>query len=110
MNDDLQRVSQSFLHLQKKMEQIQLSFQPPLVDFYEQIEQALRPIRQHHLEFTRIVALSDLASAQIAEVVKANQHWQDMVDKATAFTRVFTDLTRILHECFEMGPFFGLEC
>lgn len=102
MSDDLRHVSPSFLHLQKEMERIRLSFQPPSVRFYEQIEQALRPIRQHHMEIARMAAISDLASARIAEVVKANQHWQDMIDKATASTRVFSDLTRT-HESWLKG-------
>ena len=95
MNDDLQSVSQSLLHLQKKMEQIRPSFQLLSVDFYEQIERSLRPIRQHHLKLTRMAAaFPDPASAGIFEVAKANQHCLDMIDKATASTRVFADLTR----------------
>jgi hypothetical protein len=97
MNDDLRRVSPAFLRLHEDMERISHSLRPSYVDFYEQIERALRPIQQHHLEIAKMAALSDLASARIAEVVKANQHWQGLIEQATASSRVFADLGR-MHE------------
>ncbi len=102
MNNDLRRVSPSFLRLQKEMERIRQSFQAPSVGFYEQIERALGPIRQHHLDTTRMATILDLASARIAEIVKANQHWQDLFDKAAASTRVLANLTRT-HESWLKG-------
>jgi len=55
---------------------------------------ALEPIRQHHLEFSRSIELSGLASSHLTEIVQANQRWQDLIDQAAASSRVFEDLTR----------------
>jgi hypothetical protein len=94
MSDDLRHVSPAFLKLHQDMEGISRSLKPQYVDFYDQIERALEPIRQQHLAFTQAATPVDLASSRAVEIMKANQHWQDMIDKATASTRVFADLTR----------------
>lgn len=94
MSDDLRHVGAAFLKLHEDMERISRSLKPSYVDFYEQIERALEPIRRHHLEIARATAFSELASARMAEIVKANQHWQNMIDQATASSRVFADVAR----------------
>jgi len=92
MNDDLRHVSPAFVKLHEDMERISRSLKPSYVSFYEQIKRALEPIRRHHLEIARMTAFSELASVRMAEIVKANQHWQDMIDQATASSRVFANL------------------
>jgi hypothetical protein len=93
MKDDLLNVSPSFLRLKKDVERMQKLYKPPSVAFYEEIERTLQPVRRYHAEITRMAELSNMGS-KIAEIAKANQHWQDMIDKATASSRVFNDLKR----------------
>jgi len=102
MNDDLRHVSPAFVKLHEDMERISRSLKPSYVSFYEQIERALEPIRRHHLEIARMTAFSELASVRMAEIVKANQHWQDMIDQATASSRVFANLAHT-HETWVKG-------
>jgi len=97
MNDNLRSVGHTFLKLHEDMERISRSLQPSYMNFYTRHDQVLRPIQQLHLEIARMTTIPDLASIRIAEIAKANQHWQDMIEKATASSRVFADLTR-MHE------------
>ena len=54
---------------------------------------ALEPNRLRE-EISRATESSALAfTTRLAEVMKANQHWRDMSDLATASSRIFTDLT-----------------
>ena len=97
MNDNLLSVGFKLRKLHEDMERISHSLQPSYVDFYTRLDQVLWPIQQLHLEIARITTIPDLASIRIAEIAKANQHWQDMIEQATASSRVFADLTR-MHE------------
>lgn len=102
MNDDLRSVSAKFLKLHEDIERISHSLQPSYMNFYTGLDQVLRPIQQLHLEIARMTTIPDLASIRIAEIAKANQHWQDMIEQATASSRVFADLTR-MHETWTRG-------
>jgi hypothetical protein len=97
MSDDLRNVGPAFQKLREDMERIGSSVRPSYMDLYEQIERALRPIQQHHLGITRMVAISDLTSARITKIVKAYQHWQGLIEQATVSSRMFAGLDRI-HE------------
>ncbi|GIW80400.1 MAG: hypothetical protein KatS3mg105_2207 [Gemmatales bacterium] len=79
----------------KDLERVIASLRPPYVNLYEQLEAALRPIRLHHQDLSRIASASEIMSARIGEVVKANDHLQKLADQATASTRMFHDLAGI---------------
>ena len=93
--DDLRYLRSPFLKLHDEFERIGRSLNPSYADFYKQIERTLEPIRRQHKEIFRAVALSQLTSTRIVEVMKANQHWQQIIAQATASSRMFSDLTHI---------------
>lgn len=64
------------------------------LDYYKQIERALGPIRQQHLELARSIKLSGLASSGLTGLIQANQHWQDLVSQAMASSDVFENMER----------------
>jgi len=94
MGIDFQNFRPAYLKLQEEMERLSRAFKPAYLSFYEQMEQAFEPIRQQHLELARYIDFSGLASSRLTEIVQANQRWQDLIDQATASTRLFQDLTR----------------
>jgi len=100
--DDLRHVSAVFLKLQEDLERIRRSLRPSYVAFYDEIERALEPIRRQEAAFANTAAMSELASASVLEIVNANQHWQDLIDEATASRRMFSDLNAI-HETWLHG-------
>lgn len=94
MGNDLKNFRPAYLKIQKDMERLSRLVKPSYLSIYEQMGRALEPIRQHHLEFSRSIELSGLASSHLTEIVQANQRWQDLIDQAAASSRVFEDLTR----------------
>ena len=92
MKDDLRHFRPAYLKIQEEMERLNRTLKPSYLDVYEQMERALNPIRQHHLEISRSLEISGLASSRLAEIVQANQHWQDLIDQATASSRLFEDI------------------
>lgn len=95
MNDNLDRTRFVHVKLREDIERISRLLQPPYADFYEQVERAMRPIRQHHLEIAGIVATSDVASALLDDVSKANQHLLGMLEGAPASAKILNDLNRV---------------
>ncbi|MDO8473039.1 MAG: hypothetical protein Q7T05_04395 [Dehalococcoidia bacterium] len=91
---DLQSFRPAYLKIQEDMEFLSRALNPSYLGVYQQMERILEPIRQQHLEITRSIASFGLRSPQLAEIARANQHWQDLVAQATASTRVFDDLLR----------------
>jgi len=85
-----------FSKLHEDMDRLTRSLTPSYVDFYQQIERALGPIRQQHMAF------ADLASSQVSEIVQANQHWQDMIDQATVSSLMLGNLSHT-HETWVKG-------
>lgn len=79
----------------KDLERIAAALRPSYVDLYAQIEAASRPIRLRHQDLARIASDSEIMSARIGEVIKANEHLQKLADQATASTRMFHDLAGI---------------
>lgn len=94
MDNDLKNFRPAYMKLQEEMERLSHALKPSYLYVYEQMERALEPIRQHHLEISRSIELSRLASSHLTEIVQANQRWQDLIDQATASSRVFEDLAR----------------
>lgn len=94
MDDDLRHFRPAYLKLQEDMERLNRALKPSYLSVYEQMEQALEPIRRHHLEISRSIEFSGLASSHLAEIVQANQRWQDLIDQASASSRVFEDIKR----------------
>ena len=85
----LRRVGLSLSELQKHLNQINQSSKL-LGDFHLQVESTIKPLRN----FTEQISGSVLASKRMAEIVKANQHWQHLIDQATASSRMIADLNR----------------
>lgn len=94
MDDDLRHFRPVYLKLQEDMERLNRALKPSYLSVYEQMERALEPIRRQHLEISRSIELSGLASSRLAEIVHANQRWQDLIDQATVSGRVFEDIKR----------------
>ncbi|MBE3584532.1 MAG: hypothetical protein IMX01_10530 [Limnochordaceae bacterium] len=64
---------------------------------YEQLIRALGPIREQHLKISRLfytVPVTPCAFA-LSELARANQHWQDVIDKALGQSRALEDLRRV---------------
>jgi len=94
MNDDIQEFRLAYLRIQENMDRLARMAKPSYLSVYEQMERALEPIRRQHLEISRSIELSGLASSHLAEIVQANQRWQYLIDQATASSRVFEDIKR----------------
>lgn len=92
MSDDLQKFRPAYLKIQEDMDRLARMVKPSYLSIYEQIERSLGPIRQQHLELMRSLELSGLTSSRLSEIAQANQHWQNLIDQATASSRVFEDL------------------
>lgn len=92
MSDDLQKFRPAYLKIQEDMDRLTRMVKPSYLSIYEQMERSFEPIRQQHLEFKRSLELSGLASSRLSEIAQANQRWQDLIDQATASSRVFEDL------------------
>lgn len=94
MSNELKYFRPAYLKLQEDMERLSRALVPSYLSVYEQMEQALVPIRRQHLEMIRSIEISELASSRLAEIVQANQHWQSMIEQATFSTRVVEDIMR----------------
>lgn len=94
MSDDLRQFRPAYLKIQEEMERLNRMVKPSYMSVYEQMEHSLEPIRQQHLDLVRSIESSGLASSRLAEIVQANQRWQDLICQATASGRVFEDLKR----------------
>lgn len=97
MSDDLQKFRPAYLRIQKDLDRLARMVKPSYLNIYEQMERSLEPIRRQHLEITRSLELSGLASSRLAEIAQANQRWQDLINQATASSRVFEDLRHTHH-------------
>jgi len=84
----------AYLKIQKDMERLSRALKPSYLNIYEQMSQALAPIREHHLEITRSFELSGLTSSRLAEIALANERWQNLIDQATAMNHHFEGLKR----------------
>ena len=94
MDDDLRHFRPAYLKIQEDMERMKRALRPSYLSVYEQMERALEPIRRQHLEISRSIELSGLASSRLAEIVHANQRWQDLIEQATVSGRAFEDIKR----------------
>jgi len=92
MKDDLSNFRPGYLKLLEDMERFSAAFEPS-VTFYEQLEQAFAPIRRQHLELSRALEHSLHLSSPLADILEANRRWIDLIDLASASTRVFEELS-----------------
>ena len=94
MGHDLKDFRRAYLKIQEDMERLSRMVQPSYLSICAQMGEALEPIRQQHLELARSMEFSGLASSHLAEILRANQCWQELIDQVTASFRVFENLTR----------------
>lgn len=85
----------AYLKIQEDMERLTRMVKPSYLSVYEQMERFLEPIRRQHLEMTRSIEFSELASSRLTEIVQANQRWHDLIVQATTSTRAIEDFSRI---------------
>jgi hypothetical protein len=95
MSNDLQQFRPAYLKLQEDMERLSRTINTSYLNFYEQMEGVLEPIRRHHRELTRSIELPTLAFSPLRELIQANQRWQDLIDQSTATIRIFEDCKQI---------------
>ena len=95
MVDELRNFRPAFLKIQEDMvERLNRMLKPSYIDFYEQIDRALEPIRRQHQEISKSLESFKLDSSPLAAIVQANQRWQELNNQATASSRVYEDLAR----------------
>jgi restriction endonuclease S subunit len=94
MKNDFRKFRPAYLRIQEDIERLTRMVKPSYLSVYEQMERALEPIRRRHLEMTRSIELSELASSRLTEIVQANQRWQDLIVQATTSTRAIEDFGR----------------
>jgi len=92
MSDGLQKFRSAYLKIQEEMDRLARMAKPSYLSIYEQMERSFEPIRRQHLELKRSLELSGHAFSRLTEIAQANQRWQDLIDQATASSRVFEDL------------------
>lgn len=92
MSHDLQQFRPACLKLQEDMERLCHVLNPSYLNFSDQMERVLEPIRRHHLEVAHSMELAGLASSRLAEMVRANQHLQDLIAQSTVSTRIIQDI------------------
>ena len=91
MSDYLKTAKSAIAKLHQDMEAINRLAKPSYLGVIEQLERTLEPIRRQQLEITRALEMSG-ATARIKEIASANQHWQEMVEQATATSRIAESL------------------
>ena len=95
MDDDLRHFRPAYLKIQEEIERMNHALKPSYLSIFKQIERELEPIRRKHLEILRSIELSECVFSHLAEIVQANQRWQDLIHQTTASSRVFEDINRI---------------
>ena len=90
---DLRHVGSTIRKLFDKVASISRSLKPSYVDLYELTNRALEPVRRQHEEIFRAAVLLGNSSTSIVDIARANQHWQEMIDRATASSRMFSNAT-----------------
>jgi len=93
MKKDLRQFRPAYLKIQEDMERLNRMVKPSYMSVYEQMERAFEPIRRQHLAMARSIELSGFASSRIAEIVQANQQYQDLIAQTMVSSRLFKDLT-----------------
>jgi len=91
MSDDLKSAKSALAKLHQDMEAINRLAKPSYLSVIEQMEYSLEPIRRQHLEISRAFKMSG-AMARIQKIANANQHWQELIKKASATNRIAESL------------------
>lgn len=92
MSDDLKTAKTALAKLHQDMAAINRLAKPSYLSVIEQMERTLEPIRRQQLEITRALEMAG-AATRIQEIVGANQHWQDLIEQATATSRIAESLS-----------------
>ena len=87
MSDDLKSAKSALANLHRDMESINRLAKPSYLNLIEQMERTMEPIRRHQLEINRALEISG-AAARMKDIIDANQHWQDVIEKAAATSRI----------------------
>ena len=64
----------------------------PYLSVIEQMKRTMEPLRRQQLEIGQALEMSGVA-AQMKDIIGANQHWQDMLEQATATNRISESFT-----------------
>jgi hypothetical protein len=91
MPDDIKTAKTALAKLHHDMEAINKLAKPSYLSVIEQMERTLEPIRRQQLEISRALEMSG-AMARIQEIANANQHWQELIKKASATNRIAESL------------------
>lgn len=91
MSDDLKTAKTALAKLHQDMEAINRLAKPSYLSVIEQMERTMEPIRRQQLEISRALEMSGVA-ARIKEIASANQHWQEVIQQATASSRIAESL------------------
>lgn len=86
-DDDIKTAKTALAKLHQDMEAINRLAKPSCLSVVEQMECTLEPIRRQHLEISRAFEMSG-TMARIQEIVSANQHWQELIEQASATNRI----------------------
>ena len=91
MSDDLKSAKSALTKLHQDMESINRLAKPSYLNLIGQMERTVEPIRRHQLEVNRALEISG-AVARMKDIIGANQHWQDVIEKATVTSRIAESL------------------
>jgi hypothetical protein len=94
MGQDLLCVGPIHRGLLEEMERLKRLAKPSYFTVYDEMERALRPIYQSHLDLLQTV--SALASSPLMEVARANQHFIDLAEKVRSETKLLEGY-RLVH-------------
>ena len=92
MSDDLKAARSALAKLHQDMTAIDRLVKPSYLSFIQQMERAMEPIRRLQVEINRALEMSG-AAARIRDIIRANQHWQDLHKQVTATRRVAESFT-----------------
>jgi len=91
MADDFKIAKAAIAKLHQDMEAINGLAEPSCLSVIEQMKRTMEPIWRQHLEISRALEMSG-AVARIREIASANQHWQEVIKRATATSRIAESL------------------
>ncbi|MDE0514625.1 MAG: hypothetical protein OXI88_22940 [Gammaproteobacteria bacterium] len=89
MFNDLKTAKMALAEVHRNMEAIDRLTKPPSIDFFDQIERILEPIRQ--LEITRTSELAGVAD-RLSNIQNANRHLQGILRQSVATSRIADSL------------------
>ena len=116
MSDDLMSAKSAITKLSLDMQAFKHLAEPPYLDVIEQIKQTIEPFHIQQMEFNRALEKFG-AVAGMQEIIKANQHWHEMIEQSTASNYIAESLN-VIHDSWlnqvkhlqqEVFQFFKLQ-